>query len=37
VVRARCRTGAGDLQTEDLSPPFPDGATGWHRVEVDIG
>ena len=34
-VRATDRTGA--TQTEDEAPPAPDGATGWHSVEVTVG
>ncbi|RSS54552.1 molybdopterin-dependent oxidoreductase, partial [Streptomyces sp. WAC06614] len=33
-VRATDRTGA--VQPERRTPPAPDGATGWHRVEVDV-
>nr|WP_233565756.1 molybdopterin-dependent oxidoreductase [Cellulomonas sp. PhB143] len=34
----RCRaTGAdGEVQTEAQAPPAPDGATGWHTVEVSV-
>jgi DMSO/TMAO reductase YedYZ molybdopterin-dependent catalytic subunit len=35
VVRATDGTGA--LQVEEPSPPLPDGATGWQRVEVVAG
>jgi len=32
VVQARATDGEGELQTERISPPEPDGATGWpHR------
>ena len=35
----RCRaTGAdGTVQTADLAPPAPDGATGWHTIGVTVG
>ncbi|MCB5183322.1 molybdopterin-dependent oxidoreductase, partial [Streptomyces antimicrobicus] len=33
-VRATDRTGTP--QPERRTPPAPDGATGWHRVEVDV-
>ena len=36
-ITARCRTGDGEVQTGDRSPPFPDGATGWHAVDADLG
>jgi hypothetical protein len=35
VVRATDGTGA--VQVEEPSPPLPDGATGWQRVEVVAG
>jgi hypothetical protein len=33
-VRATDRTGAA--QTGENAPPAPDGATGWHLIEVDV-
>ncbi|MBS1898844.1 MAG: molybdopterin-dependent oxidoreductase [Actinobacteria bacterium] len=34
----RCRaTGAdGTVQTADVAPPAPDGATGWHTIDVSV-
>jgi hypothetical protein len=34
VVRAR--DGAGQLQTSDQMPSYPSGATGYHRITVDV-
>ncbi len=34
TVRATDATGA--VQTEQEAPPAPDGATGWHRVQVTV-
>ena len=36
VLQVRATDGAGDSQTPDLAEPAPDGATGWHTVEVTI-
>ena len=35
-VRVRATDKTGETQTEKNSRPDPDGATGWHRVRVDI-
>ena len=35
AVRATDATGA--VQTQEEAPPAPDGATGWHTVEVFVG
>jgi hypothetical protein len=35
VVRAT--DGIGALQVEEPSPPLPDGATGWQRLEIVAG
>ena len=35
VVRAT--DGEGNVQTDELSPPAPDGATGWHTIQVSVG
>ena len=32
-ARVRATDGTGETQTDDVAPPAPDGATGWHRVE----
>jgi hypothetical protein len=34
AVRATDRSGA--VQTGELAPPPPDGASGWHTVEVTV-
>jgi DMSO/TMAO reductase YedYZ molybdopterin-dependent catalytic subunit len=34
---ARATDNAGGVQTEAAAAPFPDGATGWHHVDVQIG
>ncbi|MGI8793924.1 MAG: molybdopterin-dependent oxidoreductase [Acidimicrobiales bacterium] len=36
-LRARATDGEGTTQTEERAEPFPDGATGWHSVIVDVG
>jgi DMSO/TMAO reductase YedYZ molybdopterin-dependent catalytic subunit len=33
-LRVRATDGTGDTQTEDVAPPRPDGATGWHTIRV---
>jgi DMSO/TMAO reductase YedYZ molybdopterin-dependent catalytic subunit len=33
----RATDGTGALQVEEPTPPLPDGATGWHRVDVVAG
>jgi hypothetical protein len=35
-LRVRAITADGELQIEDEAPPAPDGATGWHRVSVEV-
>jgi hypothetical protein len=37
VLQVRATDGTGAVQTEDSSPPAPDGARGWHTVSVDVG
>ncbi|WP_084037371.1 molybdopterin-dependent oxidoreductase [Haloechinothrix halophila] len=32
----RAADGNGDLQTPNRTPPFPDGASGWHSVAVTV-
>ncbi|HEY3109155.1 MAG TPA: molybdopterin-dependent oxidoreductase [Chloroflexota bacterium] len=34
AFKVRATDGTGALQTEESTPPFPDGATGWHTVSV---
>lgn len=36
VLRVRATDGNGDLQTEMMSPPAPNGATGWHTRPVFV-
>lgn len=36
-LRVRATDGDGQLQTDRQQSSFPDGATGWHQVEVDVG
>lgn len=35
-LTVRATDGAGATQTEQTAPPAPDGATGWHSVEVEV-
>jgi sulfite oxidase len=35
-VRVRATDGTGAVQTGELAPPAPDGATGWHTIEVHV-
>jgi DMSO/TMAO reductase YedYZ molybdopterin-dependent catalytic subunit len=37
LLRCRATDGNGDLQTDEIVPPAPDGATGWHTVRVFVG
>jgi DMSO/TMAO reductase YedYZ molybdopterin-dependent catalytic subunit len=34
---ARARDGTGQLQTSEEMPSFPSGATGYHRITVEVG
>jgi DMSO/TMAO reductase YedYZ molybdopterin-dependent catalytic subunit len=36
TVMCRARDGDGALQSPEPAPPHPDGADGYHRVEVDV-
>jgi DMSO/TMAO reductase YedYZ molybdopterin-dependent catalytic subunit len=36
VLRVRATDGTGAVQTGEAAPPAPNGATGWHEVEVDV-
>ncbi len=36
ILRCRATDGEGNLQTEEMSPPAPDGATGWHERRVVV-
>lgn len=35
-IRCRATDGSGYTQTSDVRPPAPDGATGWHTIEVTV-
>ncbi|HEX3213749.1 MAG TPA: molybdopterin-dependent oxidoreductase [Actinomycetota bacterium] len=36
TLEVRATDGTGATQPEDRAPPFPDGATGWHSVVVNV-
>jgi DMSO/TMAO reductase YedYZ molybdopterin-dependent catalytic subunit len=36
TLRVRATDGAGDRQTDEKAPPFPDGSSGWHSVVVRV-
>ncbi|HEX6265039.1 MAG TPA: Ig-like domain-containing protein, partial [Actinomycetota bacterium] len=36
ALAVRATDGEGETQTEDTVPPFPDGATGYHSIRVDV-
>ncbi len=35
-LRVRATDGQGETQTEERQPPRPDGATGYHTIEVSV-
>jgi len=35
-IRVRATDGDGETQTDEIAPPNPDGATGWHRIGVSV-
>jgi DMSO/TMAO reductase YedYZ molybdopterin-dependent catalytic subunit len=35
-IRVRATDATGQTQTEKEAPPAPDGATGWHTVQVEV-
>ncbi|HWT32864.1 MAG TPA: molybdopterin-dependent oxidoreductase, partial [Microbacterium sp.] len=37
TIRCRAVDGDGTMQTGTVAPPAPDGATGWHSVQVQVG
>jgi len=37
TLRVRATDGSGALQEERRTPPAPDGARGWHAVQVSVG
>ena len=36
TIQVRATDGTGAVQTEQPSPPAPDGARGWHTIGVDV-
>ncbi|MBB5786648.1 molybdopterin-dependent oxidoreductase [Jiangella mangrovi] len=36
TLRVRATDGAGEVQTDEQAPPFPDGSSGWHSVVVRV-
>jgi DMSO/TMAO reductase YedYZ molybdopterin-dependent catalytic subunit len=36
VIQVRATDGTGTVQTEQPSPPAPDGARGWHTIHVHV-
>jgi DMSO/TMAO reductase YedYZ molybdopterin-dependent catalytic subunit len=36
-VQVRATDGTGETQTESRTPPAPDGARGWHTIQVKVG
>jgi DMSO/TMAO reductase YedYZ molybdopterin-dependent catalytic subunit len=37
TLTVRATDGEGQVQTEQVAPPAPDGASGWHSVRVEVG
>jgi DMSO/TMAO reductase YedYZ molybdopterin-dependent catalytic subunit len=35
-LQVRATDGEGNVQTDEIRPPAPDGATGWHRISVTV-
>jgi DMSO/TMAO reductase YedYZ molybdopterin-dependent catalytic subunit len=35
-IRVRATDGDGETQTDEIAPPNPDGATGWHTISVAV-
>jgi DMSO/TMAO reductase YedYZ molybdopterin-dependent catalytic subunit len=35
-IRVRATDGEGEVQTDAIVPPAPDGATGWHTIQVTV-
>jgi DMSO/TMAO reductase YedYZ molybdopterin-dependent catalytic subunit len=36
-IEVRATDGSGQVQTDQRTPPAPDGARGWHSVDVTVG
>jgi DMSO/TMAO reductase YedYZ molybdopterin-dependent catalytic subunit len=37
LLQVRATDAGGDVQTDALAEPFPDGATGWHTIAIQVG
>ena len=37
VLQVRATDAGGEVQTDALAEPFPDGATGWHTIAIEVG
>ncbi|MFC5831913.1 molybdopterin-dependent oxidoreductase [Nonomuraea insulae] len=37
TIEVRATDASGRTQTDQLAPPAPDGATGWHTITVQVG
>jgi len=37
LLQVRATDGEGNAQTDEQRPPAPDGATGWHTIQVNVG
>ena len=35
-IRVRATDGEGETQTDEIAPPAPSGATGWHTISVTV-
>ena len=35
-IQVRAKDNGGQTQTDASAPPFPDGATGWHTIDVNV-
>lgn len=36
-LQVRATDGEDEVQTDEIRPPAPDGATGWHTIQVEVG
>jgi hypothetical protein len=36
AITVRATDATGEVQTEQQTPPAPDGATGWHTITVNV-
>jgi DMSO/TMAO reductase YedYZ molybdopterin-dependent catalytic subunit len=37
ILQVRATDEEGEIQTDQVRPPAPDGATGWHTIQVSVG